>query len=104
MPQNRERAWNAFEEHLDRVVSKYVGEMGKTGYALFNAITDVASHPHVGGYNFIRRERAGLQRLAGIWLKDFGKIAQQPRSLEEYFSSPSQEKLASLARGSGSGV
>ena len=103
MPENREQAWNCLEDHLDRVASRYVREMGQTGYALMNAITDVASHPPTkvegaGGYNFIRRERAGLQRLAGIWLADFGKIAQQPRSLKEYFTNPSPEKLASLAR------
>ena len=95
MPDSRESAWKCLEEHLDDVASRYVGEMGQTGYALVNAITDVASHPptKVGGYNFIRRERDGLQRLAGIWLVDFSKIAQQRQSLEEYLANPSRETL-----------
>ena len=95
MPENREYAWNCLEEHFDRVASKYVTEMGQTGNALFNAITDVASHPptEVGGYNFIRRERDRLQRLAGIWLGDFGQIAKQPKRIEEYLRNPSRKTL-----------
>lgn len=97
MPENRERAWKCLEEYLDGVASRYVKEMGPTGYALVNAITDVATHPpmKVGGYNFIRRERDGLQRLAGIWLVDFSKIAQQPQSLEAYLENPSLQTLRS---------
>lgn len=96
MPDSRESAWKCLEKHLDRVASRYVSEMGQTGYALVNAITDVASHPptKVGGYNFIRRERDGLQRLAGIWLLDFSKIAQQRQSLEAYLALPSRETLS----------
>lgn len=88
MPKNRESAWKCLEEHLDRVASRYVKEMGPTGYALVNAVTDVASHPptKVGGYNFIRRERDGLQRLVGVWLS---RIAQQPESFEAYLMKPS---------------
>ena len=95
MPKNRERAWNCLEDQLDAVASRYVKEMGPTGYALVNAITEVATHPpmKVGGYNFIRRERDSLQRLAGIWLVDFSKIAQQPQSLEAYLAKPSRETL-----------
>ena len=95
MLDSRESAWKSLEEHLDCVASRYVGEMGQTGYALVNAITEVASHPptKVGGYNFIRRERDGLQRLAGIWLLDFSKIAQQREALEEYLANPSRETL-----------
>ena len=82
MPENRESAWKCLEGHLERVATRYVNEMGPTGYALANAITHVASHPpmKVGGYNFIRRERDGLQRLVGIWLGDFSRIARQPHS------------------------
>lgn len=95
MPVHRERAWECFEGHLDRVATRYVNEMGSTGYALVNAITDVASHPpmRVGGYNFIRRERDGLQRLVGIWLVEFSRIARQPNSLEGYLANPIRETL-----------
>ena len=95
MPEKRERAWKSLEEQLDRIASRYVSEMGQTGYALVNAITDIATHPpmKIGGYNFFRRERDGLQRLAGIWLVDFSEIAQQPKSLAAYLAKPSRETL-----------
>lgn len=95
MPEKRENAWKSLEEHLDRVATRYVKEMGANGYALLNAITDVASHPptRVGGCSFIRRERDGLQRLAGVWLADFAKIAKQEQSLGAYLEKPSLETL-----------
>ena len=84
-----------FEGHLDLVATQYVNEMGSTGYALVNAITDVASHPpmKIGGYNFIRRERDGLQRLVGIWLVEFSRLARQPNSLAAYLAKPGRETL-----------
>jgi hypothetical protein len=77
MPESREKDWKCLGAHLDRVSTRYANEMGATGYALMNAITDVASHPPV---NFIRRERDGLQRLVSVWLAE---IARQPHSLAE---------------------
>ncbi len=101
MPRVRECAWKCLEEHLDLVASRYVREMGQTGYALVNAITDCSSHPptEVGGYNFIRRERDGLQRLAGIWLADFSKVAQRRQSLDEYLAKPCRETLRPAGSG-----
>ena len=95
MSEDRERDWECFEDHLDRVVSRYISEMGQTGYALVNAITDIASHPplEVYGYNFIRRERHSLQRLTGIWLEDFSKIMLQPQLLAAYLAKPCLETL-----------
>ena len=94
LPEDREDDWKCFVRHLDRVASRYVGEMGQTGYALLNAITDVSSRPRkINGYNFIRRERHSLQRLAGIWLLNFSKIARQPQLLKEYLAKPCRETL-----------
>ena len=101
MPGNRERTWKCLEEQLDCVASRYVREMGPNGYALVNAITEVATKPplKVNGYNFIRRERDGLQRLAGIWLVDFSKIAKKPEELEVYLANPSRETLRPAGSG-----
>ena len=98
MPPKRERAWQCLEAKLDHVASKYVEEFGPTAYALMNAITDVATHPptKTGGYNFIRRERDTLQRLAGVWLVSFSRIVNQERSLAKYLADPSSQTLRQL--------
>ena len=73
----REQAWHDLEVILDRVADKYAKEIGENGYALMNAVTDLATHPPTDtrGYSFIRRERDTLQRLAGAWIESFMKIA-----------------------------
>lgn len=94
LPEDREDDWECLMRNLDRIASRYVDEMGQTGYALLNAITDVSSQPpKISGYNFIHRERHGLQRLAGIWLFNFSKIARQPQALKSYLAKPSRETL-----------
>ena len=96
-PPDRERAWQCLEYKLDHVASRYVEEFGETAYALMNAITDVATHPPTatGGYNFIRRERDALQRLAGVWLGRFGRIVHQPETLAAYLANPAPQTLQS---------
>ena len=102
MPKDRESAWYQLEEYLKSVASRYVKEVGPNGYALINAISDVATRPppKIGRYNFIRRERDGLQRLVGMWLVDFNKLVEHPRLLDTYLAKPSKETLRpeSLAR------
>ena len=97
IPTERERAWQSLEQKLDDVASKYVEEFGETAYALMNAISDVATHPPTatGGYNFIRRERDALQRLAGVWLGRFSRIAHQQETLAAYLANPSAQTLQS---------
>ena len=94
----REKAWHLFMDYLSEVIKKYVAEIGENGYALFNAITDIATHPDRPKfeYKFIRRERDALQRLAGTWLDDFSKLIPQQQSLEKYLSNPSKENIRPL--------
>lgn len=57
---------------------RYVRELGGTGYALWNAITDLATRPPADS-QFVRRTSHSLQRLANDWLIDFGRRIQDPR-------------------------
>ena len=63
--------------------------MGKSAYAAFNTMTDIASHPPASPR--FRRDRPTLERRAGTWLRDFTLAAAQPG-----FNIPAHlEKLAS---------
>ena len=95
MPMDRESEWYQLEAYLNSVASHYVQEVGRNGYALLNAVSDVATRPptKIGKYNFIRRERDGLQRLVGMWLVDFNKLVEHPRLLRTYLEKPSKETL-----------
>lgn len=95
MPKDRASRWNQLEGYLESVATYYVQEVGNTGYALMNAVSDVATHPptKIGKYNFIRRERDGLQRLVGMWLVDFNKLVEHPTLLREYLKKPLKETL-----------
>ncbi len=109
---------------IDRTSDTYVGRFGETAQALMNAITDLATRPPflVCGhcllrrerhsaeheepgddrgrpYRFIHRERHGLQRLAGIWMTEFGRsVRQQGFDLDGYLDNPSRELLCSASR------
>ena len=95
MPDDRESEWNKLEDHLNSVAMIYVQELDNTGYALINAVSDIATRPptDIGKYNFIRRERDGLQRLVGMWLVDFNKLVGHPILLGEYLNNPSTKTL-----------
>ena len=68
--------WLALEEHLAELSSRYVKELGENAYAVFNVITELASHPPVNRY--LRRDRHSLQCLAGSWLTAFNNACQKP--------------------------
>jgi hypothetical protein len=57
------------EAHFSELSDRYAHEVGENGYAVFNAITEFASHPPANRY--VARERNSLQRLAGLWVSDF---------------------------------
>jgi len=90
MPDDREDDWSWIKGEILGKVNTYVDILDQTGYALINTITDIATRPptQVGRYNFIRRERDMLQRLAGIWLTDFVKLARNKDKLDEYLKNP----------------
>ena len=63
---------------LDCRLNKYIGELGENGYALFNAVTDIASHTIDKNRYFRRHEIHAMQRLAGNWINSFQKEIERP--------------------------
>ena len=61
--------WQRLARHLESISADYSCQLGPTGYALLNVITDVASRPPDSP--FVRRAQHSLQRSAGSWLADF---------------------------------
>ena len=67
---------------------RYVRELGATAYALWNAISDIATRPPSQN-QFVRRTSHSLQRLANRWLIDFDRRIRDPRfDLVGYVSGP----------------
>ena len=81
--------WIALRKHLKCICDRYVNELGGNAYAVFNAITEFASHPPDN--RCIHRERQSFQRLAGAWLSDFSRECIQPEfKLEKYIEKISK--------------
>lgn len=88
------RDWKVLSQHLDTLCSRYRDELGENAYAVFNAITDFASHPPVN--QCVHRDRHSFQRLAGDWMSRFSKVCRQPKfAISGY--------LEDLAKGKGNG-
>ncbi len=68
--------WDALTAHVHELSDRYAGELGENAYAVFNAVTDFASHPPAN--RFVGRERHSLQRLAGSWLSEFSQECRKP--------------------------
>jgi len=68
--------WKSLREHIGDLCDRYVEELGENAYAVFNAVTEFASHPPIN--NRVRRERHSLQRMAGTWLHSFSERCRQP--------------------------
>ena len=100
MKDQRAKAWRFLERIIDGVADRYVGELGTNGYALWNAITDIATSPPAKtlGHHFIRRERHVLQRLAGTWAAAFTWAVREDKdfNVSEYIDDPSPERLRRL--------
>ena len=67
--------WTALNHHLGALCDRYFMELGDNAYAVFNAITDFASHPLDN--RCLHRDRHSLQRLAGDWLSKFIQDCRQ---------------------------
>ena len=97
MKAERARAWRFLERIIDGVADRYVGELGTNGYALWNAITDIATNPPAKtlGHRFILRERHVLQRLAGTWAAALTWAITENKAfnVSEYVADPSPERL-----------
>lgn len=128
MPVDRCLAWKALEQQIRQTAFNYADELGDTAYALMNAITDVATRPpgpvcghcldrhephtreHEGlpndpwrrPYRFIRRERHTLQRLAAMWVAEFGRsLRQRDFDLHAYLKKPSRSVLRKASNHTG---
>jgi hypothetical protein len=61
---------------LGEMSNRYAGELGANAYAVFNAVTEFASHPPEN--RCVHRDRHSLQRLAGTWLTSFNSACRKP--------------------------
>jgi hypothetical protein len=86
-PDNRKAEdWDALDSHLHTLCDRYAEKLGENAYAVFNVVTDFASHPPAN--RIVARERHSLQRLAGSWVSDFSTTCQrQGFDLDEYLES-----------------
>jgi hypothetical protein len=68
--------WNALVTHIANLCNPYVADLGENAYAIFNAVTEFASHPPAN--RLVRRERHSLQKSAGEWVSSFNNECSQP--------------------------
>ena len=96
--------WLALEQRIEEKCASYSDELGDTAYALWNAISDLATSPPVG-YPLIPRSRHSLQQLASQWFADFSNSIRSPAfTLDAYIdgiraASPHNGKTATPAGG-----
>jgi hypothetical protein len=64
------------DDDLENRLGGYFQELGANAYAAFNTMTDIASRPPQSPR--FRRDRATLERRAGVWLRDFRTAAARP--------------------------
>ena len=69
--------YDALLRVLDWRLDKYIRELGENSYALFNAITDIASHS-IDNNRYFRRDMNTMQRLAGDWIHSFQREVERP--------------------------
>lgn len=76
-PETRDAAdWDKLDAHIKEMCDRYAKDLGETAYAVFNAVTEFASHPPDN--RCVYRERHSFQRRAGSWLTDFTRECIQP--------------------------
>jgi hypothetical protein len=101
-PDSREAAdWQTLNAQLGEMSNRYAGELGENAYAVFNAVTEFASHPPAN--RCVHRDRHSLQRLAGSWLNAFSQECRKPDfALPKYLhglANPEAETEASKIQG-----
>ena len=83
--------WDVLSAHVWDLCNRYASDLGENAYAVFNAVTEFASHPPPN--RLIRRERNSLQRSAGEWVSAFSQQCRQPGfDLTRYLASPQTAK------------
>jgi hypothetical protein len=96
-PENPKPAdgWAELADFLHHLCDGYATTLGENAYAVFNAVTDLASRPPE--LPCFRRTRQSLQRAAGSWLPPFTSACRDPEfKLQEYLKG--LEKASSQAR------
>lgn len=68
--------WDILSNHVSALCNRYNEELGENAYAVFNAITEFASHPLAN--RCVHRDRNSFQRLAGNWMNSFSHECRQP--------------------------
>jgi hypothetical protein len=68
--------WHNLTKHLGEMSNRYAKDLGENAYAVFNAVTEFASHPPTN--RCVHRDRHSLQRLAGSWLSTFSQECRKP--------------------------
>lgn len=92
-----EEGWAELTGFLNRVCDGYATTLGENAYAVFNAVTDLASRPPQ--LPCFRRSRQSLQRAAGAWLPGFTSACRDPGfMLQEYLKGVSVEKATNLSQ------
>jgi hypothetical protein len=95
-PDSHEAAdWQTLNAQLGDMSNRYEGELGANAYAVFNAVTEFASHPPENCC--VHRDRHSLQRLAGTWLTSFNNACGKPDftingHLEQYIKERTEAK------------
>jgi len=88
--------WDALTAHVRELFDRYAEELGENAYAVFNAVTDFASHPPANRY--LGRERHSLQRLAGSWVSEFSQECRKPGfRLHEYLNGKDKADSGSVS-------
>jgi hypothetical protein len=96
-PDTREaKDWATLNAHVAELCNRYARELGNNAYAVFNAVTEFASHPLANRH--VHRDRNTLQRMAGAWLSKFAQQCREPKfDLTSYLAelaAPNAETLA----------
>jgi len=86
--------WASLDAHIQELCNRYECELGETGYAVLNAMTDFASRPPRNRH--LHRDRHGLQRLAGTWLTTFTHECAQPSFA---IATPGIDRMHAIAVG-----
>ena len=107
-PKESGAEYDALLSILDCKLYKYIDELGENGYALFNAITDIASHT-IDHNRYFRRDVNAMQRLAGNWIHSFQReIERSDFDIDSYLEKLKKSRNGSSAlmrsQGSGSAV
>ena len=82
---------------LDCRLEKYIDQLGDNSYALFNAITDIASHA-IERNRYLRHDMHRMQRLAGDWIFSFQREIESPAfDIDSYLEQLNRSRNGSSA-------